>query len=71
MRELGFEYDPSTAGSSVRFDPPSGTDRVCNLLCMLLLYSDIEYKNTRQSLSTSVRPVILLGPFVITKCKII
>ncbi|KAL5507170.1 hypothetical protein ACEPAH_6626 [Sanghuangporus vaninii] len=23
MRELGFDYDPSTAGSSVRFDPPN------------------------------------------------
>ena len=28
MRELGFEYDPSTAGSSVRFDPPNPNDRV-------------------------------------------
>lgn len=37
MRELGFEYDPSTAGSSVRFDPPNGTDRVCNLLYLILL----------------------------------
>ncbi|EJD03112.1 uncharacterized protein FOMMEDRAFT_156484 [Fomitiporia mediterranea MF3/22] len=27
MRELGFEYDPSTAGSSVRFDPPNPNDR--------------------------------------------
>ncbi|KAF7321790.1 hypothetical protein MKEN_00700800 [Mycena kentingensis (nom. inval.)] len=26
MRELGFEYDPSTAGSSVRFDPPDPKD---------------------------------------------
>jgi len=26
MKEMGFEYDPSTAGSSVRFDPPSPTD---------------------------------------------
>lgn len=29
MRELGFSYDPSTAGSSVRFDPPNPNDRVC------------------------------------------
>ncbi|KAF8973070.1 hypothetical protein BDZ97DRAFT_1779193 [Flammula alnicola] len=28
MREMGFEYDPSTAGSSVRFDPPNKNDRV-------------------------------------------
>ncbi|KAG1746133.1 hypothetical protein EDB19DRAFT_1894277 [Suillus lakei] len=28
MRDMGFEYDPSTAGSSVRFDPPSDGDRV-------------------------------------------
>ena len=28
MRELGFDYDPSTAGSSVRFDPPNPNDRV-------------------------------------------
>jgi len=27
MREMGFEYDPSTAGSSVRFDPPNKNDR--------------------------------------------
>ncbi|KAG2015712.1 hypothetical protein CC2G_008956 [Coprinopsis cinerea AmutBmut pab1-1] len=27
MREMGFEYDPSTAGSSVRFDPPDKRDR--------------------------------------------
>lgn len=26
MREMGFEYDPSTAGSSVRFDPPNSKD---------------------------------------------
>ncbi|KAJ7268689.1 hypothetical protein B0H12DRAFT_61164 [Mycena haematopus] len=26
MREMGFEYDPSTAGSSVRFDPPDPKD---------------------------------------------
>lgn len=28
MREMGFEYDPSTAGSSVRFDPPDPRDPV-------------------------------------------
>ena len=27
MREMGFEYDPSTAGSSVRFDPPNPKDK--------------------------------------------
>ncbi|KAG6335576.1 hypothetical protein ID866_3516 [Astraeus odoratus] len=27
MRDMGFSYDPSTAGSSVRFDPPSKGDR--------------------------------------------
>lgn len=27
MREMGFEMDPSTAGSSVRFDPPNPKDR--------------------------------------------
>ncbi|OAX37405.1 hypothetical protein K503DRAFT_850462 [Rhizopogon vinicolor AM-OR11-026] len=27
MRDMGFEYDPSTAGSSVRFDPPGSGDR--------------------------------------------
>ncbi|KAF9478819.1 hypothetical protein BDN70DRAFT_879530 [Pholiota conissans] len=26
MREMGFDYDPSTAGSSVRFDPPDKND---------------------------------------------
>ena len=28
MREMGFRYDPSTAGSSVRFDPPDQRDKV-------------------------------------------
>jgi hypothetical protein len=28
MREMGFEYDPSTAGSSVRFDPPNKNEKV-------------------------------------------
>ncbi|KAG1809301.1 uncharacterized protein BJ212DRAFT_1448757 [Suillus subaureus] len=28
MRDMGFSYDPSTAGSSVRFDPPNDEDRV-------------------------------------------
>lgn len=28
MTEMGFTYDPSTAGSSVRFDPPSKGDPV-------------------------------------------
>jgi len=27
MREMGFRYDPSTAGSSVRFDPPDPRDK--------------------------------------------
>jgi hypothetical protein len=27
MREMGFQIDPSTAGSSVRFDPPNPKDR--------------------------------------------
>ena len=28
MREMGFDYDPSTAGSSVRFDPPNKNEKV-------------------------------------------
>ena len=28
MREMGFTYDPSTAGSSVRFDPPNKNEKV-------------------------------------------
>ena len=28
MREMGFECDPSTAGSSVRFDPPNKNEKV-------------------------------------------
>ncbi|KAG6860761.1 hypothetical protein C0995_007793 [Termitomyces sp. Mi166 len=32
MREMGFEYDPSTAGSSVRFDPPDKGDPVNGLI---------------------------------------
>lgn len=31
MREMGFSYDPSTAGSSVRFDPPSSKDKVSTI----------------------------------------
>jgi len=26
MKEMGFQIDPSTAGSSVRFDPPNQKD---------------------------------------------
>jgi len=26
MTDMGFQYDPSTAGSSVRFDPPGAKD---------------------------------------------
>ncbi len=33
MREMGFTYDPSTAGSSVRFDPPDSRDPVS--VCLL------------------------------------
>jgi hypothetical protein len=39
MREMGFASDPSTAGSSVRFDPPDKRDKVrfqshlCASLC--------------------------------------
>jgi hypothetical protein len=29
---MGFEYDPSTAGSSVRFDPPNKNDKVNTIL---------------------------------------
>ena len=29
MHDMGFSYDPSTAGSSVRFDPPDKRDKVC------------------------------------------
>ena len=28
MNEMGFAMDPSTAGSSVRFDPPDPRDKV-------------------------------------------
>ncbi|KAK7685172.1 hypothetical protein QCA50_011535 [Cerrena zonata] len=31
MQEMGFEYDPSTAGSSVRFDPPGDRDHPITL----------------------------------------
>lgn len=31
MKDMGFEMDMSTAGSSVRFDPPDGRDRVCTI----------------------------------------
>ena len=27
MKEMGFKIDPSTAGSSVRFDPPNPKDK--------------------------------------------
>lgn len=31
MREMGFNYNPSTAGSSVRFNPPDPRDKVCQI----------------------------------------
>lgn len=36
MREMGFQYDPSTAGSSVRFDPPDPKDEVRFYLWLVL-----------------------------------
>ena len=36
---MGFKYDPSTAGSSVRFDPPHPGDRVRSTIsrCIALI----------------------------------
>ena len=34
MREMGFRYDPSTAGSSVRFDPPDARDPVSRTISL-------------------------------------
>lgn len=31
MVEMGFTYDPATAGSSVRFVPPDKRDRVSTM----------------------------------------
>ena len=39
MREMGFKHDPSTAGSSVRFDPPDPKDRVCDISQLVHLAS--------------------------------
>lgn len=43
MREMGFSYDPSTAGSSVRFDPRDPRDSVSfqNLLYVATVSSDL------------------------------
>ena len=61
MREMGFEYDPSTAGSSVRFDPPDKRDlvRLANISCG---YDDepcFFFPLDSPLLSTSVRLVFL------------
>lgn len=32
MREMGFSYDPATAGHSMRFDPPDPRDRSITIL---------------------------------------
>lgn len=37
MRGLGFSCDPSTAGSSVRFDPPDPRDPVSETLRLLTI----------------------------------
>lgn len=64
MRDMGFKYDPSTAGSSVRFDPPNPEDRVrstisqCNELITRGIHS--------LSLSTSVRSFCVSGNSVFT-----
>jgi hypothetical protein len=38
MTEMGFDYDPSTAGSSVRFIPPGKDDHVRFFLDFLSLF---------------------------------
>lgn len=42
MREMGFSYDPSTAGSSVRFDPPDPRDPVSSI-SLRLIYANPDY----------------------------
>ena len=50
MREMGFEYDPTSAGSAVRFDPPNPRDPVsvdwtiCSVFADVLLQSITFYK---------------------------
>jgi len=57
MREMGFEYDPSTAGSSVRFDPPDKRDPVS--FHMDTMTNHVYFLDS-PLLSTSVRLVLLL-----------
>jgi hypothetical protein len=56
MREMGFEYDPSTAGSSVRFDPPSKNDKVRMLSMhrMLLIFFDSLSPSTNVSFGVTI-----------------
>lgn len=41
MREMGFEYDPTTAGSSVRFDPPNPRDPVSVYCPICSVFADV------------------------------
>lgn len=52
---MGFEYVPSTAGSSVRFDPPSGTDRVRVIFILRFVAASLSFvSSSRPSISTNV-----------------
>ena len=52
---MGFEYVPSTAGSSVRFDPPSGTDRVRVIFIFRFVVVSLSFVSpSRPFISTSV-----------------
>lgn len=37
MRKMGFEYDPTAAGPSVRFDPPNPRYRVSSIHIKLVV----------------------------------
>ena len=70
MREMGFTYDPSTAGSSVRFDPPDSRDPVSLHGALIfvghLLTTYVTPVLCSQSLSTNVRVLCYLSLFSTT-----
>lgn len=75
MTEMGFAIDPSTAGSSVRFDPPDKRDKVSRRLFFKILFTErvesqfpfINVVNVSASLASCTNFAQIAHPYAILK----